>query len=68
MDGEVKEKIETKEAKRSAVSLTIRNVPISVHNKMIKWNRKLNADRQRTYSIMEAYAEFLKEQTKNLEV
>jgi hypothetical protein len=63
MDGEVKEK----DQKRT-VSVTIPEVPISVHNKIKLYRRKIMLERKKDYGMMAAYAEFLKEHTKNLVV
>lgn len=63
MDGEVKEK----DQKRT-VSVTIPEVPISVHNKIKLYRRKIMLERKKDYGMMAAYAEFLKEHTKNLAV
>lgn len=69
MNDEVKEKAEQKEpVRRTSVSVTIPDVPMGVHNKIIKYRRKISSDRQRDFSMMEAYNEFLKEYTKGLEV
>jgi hypothetical protein len=67
--GEFIEKEPEKRAKRrSTVAINLPAVPIAVHNKIIKWNLKLSAERGRQISLMEAYTEFLKEHTKNLAV
>lgn len=65
MGDEVKEKVEQK---KTTVSITIPAVPISVHNKIKKYHRKIMVDRQKDYGLMTAYAEFLKEATKNMEL
>lgn len=64
MAGEVKEKRERK----MTVSITLPEVPISVHNKIKGYRRKIMTDRGRDYGMMAAYTEFLKESTKNLEI
>lgn len=64
MEGEVKEK---PEQKRVSVSITLKDIPVTVHNKLIKFNRKINADRNKDYNLKEAYVEFLKEATKSLQ-
>lgn len=63
MEGEVKEK---PEQKRVSVSITLKGIPVTVHKKLIKFNRKINADRNRDYNLKAAYVEFLKEATKSL--
>lgn len=66
MGDEVKEKPEQKETRRAFVSITMPDVPIAVHNKLIKYRRKISGERQKDYNIMAAYTEFLKEATKEL--
>jgi hypothetical protein len=61
MKGEVKEK----DQKRT-VSITIPDVPLSVHNKMKLYRRKIMVEHKKDYGMMAAYNEFLKEQTKNI--
>lgn len=63
MSGEVKEKEQKK-----TVSVTIPDVPISVHNKIKLYRRKIMAERKKDYGMMAAYAEFLKEHTKALSI
>lgn len=63
MEDEVKEK----DQKRT-VSITIPDVPVSVHNKIKLYRRKIMLERKKDYGMMAAYAEFLKEHTKNLAV
>jgi hypothetical protein len=62
MDVEVNEK----EQKRNTVSVTIPGVPMAVHNKIKLYRRKIMLERKKDYGMMAAYAEFLKEYTKNL--
>lgn len=64
MDDQVREK----DQKRNTVSITIPNVPVSVHNKVKQFRRKIMIERNRDFSMMAAYCEFLKEHTKNLSI
>lgn len=64
MDAEVNEK----DQKRTTVSITIPNVPVSVHNKIKLYRRKIMLERKKDYGMMAAYAEFLKETTKNMSI
>jgi hypothetical protein len=64
MESEVNEK----DQKRTTVTITIPAVPISVHNKIKLYRRKIMLERKRDYGMMAAYAEFLKEYTKTLSV
>jgi len=50
------------------VSLTLLNIPRHVHNKLKKYRRKINNDRQADYSIKGAYVEFLKEAVKKFDI
>jgi hypothetical protein len=63
MKGEVKEK----DQKRT-VSVTIPDVPMSVHNKIKLYRRKIMVDHNKDYGMMAAYNEALKEFAKNLTV
>jgi hypothetical protein len=62
MESEVNEK----EQKRTTVTITIPAVPIGVHNKIKLYRRKIMLERKKDYGMMAAYAEFLKEKTKDL--
>lgn len=64
MSAEVNEK----DQKRTTISVTIPGLPISVHNKIKLYRRKIMLERKKDYGMMAAYAEFLKEHTKNLEI
>ena len=55
----------TKRVPKSKVSMTLTNIPRSVHNKIKSYKRKVNAERRADYNIKEAYVEFLKEKTAN---
>lgn len=65
MEGEVKEKLEVPK-RQSSVTITLPGIPRSVHNKMLKYRRTLNRDRQKDYNLKAAYVEFLKEATKSI--
>lgn len=45
------------------VSMTLKKIPGSVHNKLKSYRRKINSDLQADFSLSEAYVEFLKEKT-----
>ena len=64
----IEKELEKRPKKRSTVAINLPAVPIAVHNKLIKWNLKLSAERGKQISLMEAYTEFLKEYTRNLTV
>jgi hypothetical protein len=64
MDAEVNEK----DQKRTTVSITIPNVPMSVHNKIKLYRRKIMLERKKDFGMMAAYGEFLKEATKGFSV
>lgn len=53
---------------RESVIVTIPDIPISVHRKMIQWNRKLNAARQKDFTLMAAYREYLIEKTEKMKL
>lgn len=63
MENEVKEKLEVAK-KRKTVGMAITSIPASVHNKMKKYRAKINYERGESYSLNEAYREFLIEKTK----
>jgi hypothetical protein len=52
--------------KKSSVSVMLPVIPMPVHNKIMKWRLKRSAELGKQLSSMDAYADFLKEQTKNL--
>ena len=58
--------VNEKDEKKTTVSVTIPNVPVSVHNKIKLYRRKIMLERKKDYGMMAAYAEFLKEHTKNI--
>lgn len=62
MSAEVNEK----EQKRTTISVTIPGIPVSVHNKIKLYRRKIMLERSKDYGMMAAYLEFLKEKTKEL--
>lgn len=53
----------TKRVPKSKVSMPLKDIPMSVHNKIKRYKRKINSERQADYNIKEAYVEFLKEKT-----
>jgi hypothetical protein len=52
--------------RKSTVSVMLPAIPISVHKKIMKWRLKRSAEIGKQLSSMDAYADFLKEQTKTL--
>lgn len=62
------DEVNEKEQKKATVSITIPAVPMSVHNKIKLYRRKIMLERKRDYGMMAAYNEFLKEYTKNLTI
>lgn len=58
---------ELEEEKEQEVSMTI-YVPMSVHRKLKIYETRIEDERQRDYTISEAYTEFLKEFTKAIAV
>jgi len=56
----------TKRVPKSKVSMILRGIPGSVHNKIKSYRRKVNSDRQADYTLSEAYVEFLKEKTETV--
>ncbi len=56
----------TKRVPKSKVSMTLRGIPGSVHNKIKSYRREINSGRQTDYSLSEAYVEFLKEKTSTI--
>lgn len=56
--------INEKEPKRrTKVTMALEDIPPSVHEKLKKYNRRINADRNKSFTIKQAYVEFLKEKT-----
>ena len=53
----------TKRVPKSKVSMPLENIPMSVHNKIKSYRRKINYERKAGYNIKQAYVEFLKEKT-----
>lgn len=60
---EVKEKAEVR---KGPVTLTLTDIPRSVHNRILKYRRKLNSERQKDFNLKTSYVEFLKEATKSI--
>lgn len=54
--------------KKSTVSVMLPAIPISVHNKIMKWRLKRSAELGKQLSSMDAYADFIKEQTRVVEL
>ena len=63
IEGEVKEKVGVR---KGPVTLTLTNVPRSVHNRIMKYRRKINSEQQKDYNLKASYVEFLKEATKSI--
>lgn len=63
MEVENNEKIK-KERRGPISSLTISNIPRSVHNKIVDYQMKITGERRRPFTVKQAYVEFLKEATK----
>lgn len=57
-----------KKAPKKTVSVMLPAIPIAVHNKIMKWRLKRSAEIGKQLSSMDAYADYLKETTKNLTV
>lgn len=62
----IEKELEKRPKKRATVAINLPKVPMTVHNKIIRWNLGFSAERGKHISLMEAYTEFLKEKTKNL--
>lgn len=67
MEVENSEKVK-KERKGPIKSLSLANVPRSVHNVMTDYQKKIIGERRKFFTVKQAYVEFLKEHTKNLVV
>lgn len=59
---------EKKPEKRSTVAVNLPAIPMSVHRKIMKWRLKRSAEVGKQLSSMDAYADYLKESTRNLTV
>lgn len=66
MQPEVNEKTDAGKGDRGPIALTLIDIPRYVHNKLKRYRRKINNERQADFNIKAAYDEFLKEATKNL--
>lgn len=62
----MKSEVNEKEPKRTTISVTVPGIPIAVHNKIKLYRRKIMIERNKDYAMMAAYAEFLKEKTKDI--
>lgn len=68
MESEVKEKLEHKDGKdgkRKSVSITLKGIPMSVHNRVKSFKREINKLRDKDLTIKQAYVEYLKESVKH---
>lgn len=63
MEVENSEKVK-KEHKGPIKSLTLNDIPRSVHKKMGDYQTKITGDRRKKYTIKQAYVEYLKETIK----
>jgi hypothetical protein len=59
-----KAKVKKGKAPKKAVTLTIEDVPIAVHNRIKRYRMKITGRDNKKYRVMQAYAEFLKEYSK----
>lgn len=60
------EKDDLGQPKKSVVSITVPNVPDRVNKSIKKYRKRINFERNKEYSQMDAYREFLIEKTKTL--
>lgn len=67
MEVESTEKIK-KERRGAISSLTISNIPRSVHSKIVEYQLKISGERRKYYTVKQAYVEFLKEAAKTVTV
>lgn len=58
---------ETEPEKEQEVSMTI-YVPLSVHRKIKVYQTRIGDERQTDYTVVQAYAEFLKEYTRAIAI
>ena len=65
---EVIEKEAENRPKRTVISITVPGVPLRVNRVIEKYRKKINYERNASFNQMEAYAEFLKEVTKNMPI
>ena len=63
MENEAKELLEVK---KPVKSMRIRNIPLSVHNKIVKYKADLTGKYRRAFTLEDAYVEFLKEYSKSV--
>lgn len=64
MDTKVKELLEVK--KRSTVSISLKEIPIGVHKRILKYKTQITGKYQRDFNLKQAYVEFLKEAAKTI--
>lgn len=65
MSNEVKGKLEVKKrGPNDPVSMYLQNIPTRVHKKLQRYRTEITGRDHKTYTIKEAYVEFLKEATK----
>jgi hypothetical protein len=55
---------DSKRSPRTTVSMAIVGIPKGVHKKLIDYKNKINHERKKQYNLVEAYREFLIENTK----
>ena len=60
------EKEEVTQPKKTVISITVPGVPLTVNKKIAKYRKKINFERNKDFNQMQAYAEWLKESTKDL--
>lgn len=58
------EKIIIAKKNRRSVSVSIVGIPLAVHSKMKEYMNKIRYEHNKSYSLKEAYREFLIEKTK----
>ncbi len=63
MESEFKEMTEVK---KPVKSMRLRNIPVSVHNKIVRYQADLIGKHRKTFTLEDSYVEFLKESTKSL--
>jgi hypothetical protein len=57
-------KIDTKKAKKSGKSVRLDEVPEFAHKHIKKYKNRINADREKNYTLNEAYTQFVIEKVK----
>jgi hypothetical protein len=61
MENQVKEKIEVKKANHGPVSMYLENIPRAVHNKILRYKNRITGERNKAFTVKQAYVEFLKD-------